>query len=70
MLIHAARGEVDNKTPEYLAAARGPAEEWEVPEGGHTAGIRTMPAEYARRVVDFLDRSLLGERPTPRRRPA
>ena len=50
MLIHAAQGEVDNKTPEYLAAARGPAEHWEMPEGGHTAGIRTMPQEYARRV--------------------
>lgn len=65
MLIHARRGEVDRKTPAYLAAARGPAEDWEVPRGGHTAGIRTMPAEYERRVVGFLDRSL-----TPRRRPA
>jgi hypothetical protein len=59
MLIHAAKGEVDNKTPEYLAAARGPAEHWEVPSGGHTAGINTMPKEYARRVLDFFDRSLL-----------
>ena len=58
MLIHAAKGEVDNKTPEYLAAARGPAEHWQVPKGGHTAGIRTMPQEYARRVLDFFDRSL------------
>jgi fermentation-respiration switch protein FrsA (DUF1100 family) len=58
MLIHAAEGEVDDKTPEYLAAARGPAEEWEVPRGGHTAGIDTMPKEYARRVLDFFDRSL------------
>jgi fermentation-respiration switch protein FrsA (DUF1100 family) len=58
MLIHAAKGEVDNKTPEYLAAARGPVEDWEVPKGGHTAGIRTMPEEYARRVLDFFDRSL------------
>jgi hypothetical protein len=70
MLIHAAHGEVDRKTPEYLAAARGPAEHWAVPRGGHTAGIRTMPAEYARRVVGFFDRSLLGERSTPRRPPA
>jgi uncharacterized protein len=58
MLIHAAKGEVDNKTPEYLAAARGPVEDWEVPKGGHTAGVRTMPEEYARRVLDFFDRSL------------
>jgi dienelactone hydrolase len=58
MLIHAARGEVGNKTPEYLAAARGPAHEWTVPKGGHTAGIRTMPREYERRVVGFFDRAL------------
>jgi uncharacterized protein len=58
MLIHAEHGEVDNKTPEYLAAARGPAEEWTVPRGGHTAGIRTMPEEYARRVLAFFDRTL------------
>lgn len=58
MLIHAAKDEVDNKTPEYLAAARGPVEDWEVPEGGHTAGIKTMPEEYAHRVLDFFDRAL------------
>ena len=58
LLIHAARGEVDAKTPEYLAAARGPAEDWEVPRGGHTAGIDTMPREYAQRVLAFLDGSL------------
>ena len=58
MLIHAAHDEVDDKTPEYLAAARGPAEQWTVPRGGHTAGIRTMPREYARRVLDFFDRRL------------
>jgi uncharacterized protein len=54
LLIHAAHGEVDAKTPEYLAAARGPIEDWEVPRGGHTAGIDTMPREYARRVLAFL----------------
>jgi uncharacterized protein len=58
LLIHAAHHEVDDKTPEYLAAARGPAEDWEVPRGGHTAGIDTMPREYAQRVLAFLDRSL------------
>ena len=63
MLIHAANGEVDNKTPEYLAAARGPAYEWTVPKGGHTAGIRTMPREYERRVVGFFDRVLRAPRP-------
>ena len=63
MLIRAARNEVDNKTPEYLAAARGPAYEWTVPKGGHTAGIRTMPREYERRVVGFFDRALRARRP-------
>ena len=58
MLINAAAGEVDDKTPEYLAAARGPAVHWTVPKGGHTAGIRTMPGEYARRVLAFFDTSL------------
>jgi hypothetical protein len=58
MLIHAAKGEVDNKTPEYLAAATGPAEDWEVPKGGHTQGIHTMPEEYGRRVAGFFDRTL------------
>lgn len=62
MLIHASRGEVGNKTPEYLAAARGPAYEWTVPKGGHTAGIRTMPREYERRVVGFFDRALPARR--------
>jgi len=60
-LIHAARGEVDAKTPEYLASARGPVTEWEVPKGGHTDGIDVMPEEYERRVVGFFD-SALGER--------
>jgi len=58
MLIHAAKGEVDRKTPEYLAAAHGPVEQWEVPKGGHTKGIDTMPQEYARRVLGFFDRRL------------
>jgi hypothetical protein len=58
MVIHARRGEVDDKSAEYMAAARGPVTEWEVPRGGHTAGIRTMPDEYARRVLGFLERSL------------
>jgi pimeloyl-ACP methyl ester carboxylesterase len=58
LLIHAAQGEVDDKTPEYLAAARGPVEQWEVPRGGHTAGIDTMPDEYAHRTLDFLGRWL------------
>jgi uncharacterized protein len=57
-LINAAHGEVDDKTPEYLAAARGPVRHWEVPKGNHTDGIEVMPEEYERRVVGFFDETL------------
>jgi pimeloyl-ACP methyl ester carboxylesterase len=37
---------------------------WELPDAGHTAGLRTHPAEYERRTTAFLDRALgLGETP-------
>jgi fermentation-respiration switch protein FrsA (DUF1100 family) len=44
----------------FYAAARGPKQIWEVPNGQHIAGITTAPAEYERRVVGFFDRTLLG----------
>ena len=59
-IINAAHGEVDDKTPEYVAAAKGPVTHWEVPEGRHTDGIDVMPAEYERRVVGFFDAALRG----------
>lgn len=31
---------------------------WELPEAGHTGGLRAGPAEYERRVTAFLDRAL------------
>jgi len=31
---------------------------WELPDTGHTAGLRTHPAAYERRTVGFLDRAL------------
>jgi pimeloyl-ACP methyl ester carboxylesterase len=31
---------------------------WERPEAGHTAGLKTHPAEYERRTVGFLDEAL------------
>jgi len=31
---------------------------WEIADAGHTAGIRTHPAEYERRTTTFLDRAL------------
>jgi dienelactone hydrolase len=59
-LINALHNEVDHKAPEYFAAAKEPKQQWLVPKGGHTGGITAMPEEYERRVVGFLDRSLLG----------
>jgi fermentation-respiration switch protein FrsA (DUF1100 family) len=44
----------------FYAAAGEPKEIWEVPEAQHVGGITTRPAEYERRVVGFLDRTLLG----------
>jgi dienelactone hydrolase len=58
-LINAAHNEVDQKAPEYFAAAREPKQQWLVPRGGHTGGISATPREYERRVVGFFDRSLL-----------
>jgi pimeloyl-ACP methyl ester carboxylesterase len=31
---------------------------WELPDAGHTAGLRERPAEYERRTTGFLDRAL------------
>ena len=31
---------------------------WELPDAGHTGGLRTHPAEYERRTTAFLDRAL------------
>jgi uncharacterized protein len=58
-LINALHNDVDNKAPEYFAAAREPKEQWLVPKGGHVGGISAMPGEYERRVVGFLDRALI-----------
>ncbi len=39
--------------------AGGPTVElWELPDTGHTAGLRTRPDEYERRTTTFLDRAL------------
>ena len=40
------------------AAAPDSVELWIVPDTGHTDGIKTHPAEWADRVIAFLDRSL------------
>ena len=57
-LINALHNEVDHKAPEYFAAAGEPKQRWLVPKGGHVGGFAAMPAEYERRVISFLDRSL------------
>ena len=50
-------GEID-LNPIFYAAAREPKAIWEVPNAGHTGGIRAQPAEYERRVVGFFDSAL------------
>jgi pimeloyl-ACP methyl ester carboxylesterase len=52
-------------TPDEIPANRvyrdagGPTTQlWELPDSGHTAGLRTHPAEYERRTTAFLDRAL------------
>jgi hypothetical protein len=57
-LIHAGADDAGHRTPDYFRAAGEPKQIWEA-QGGHTDGIVAQPAEYERRVVAFLDRSLL-----------
>jgi pimeloyl-ACP methyl ester carboxylesterase len=42
----------------YAEAAGSSAQVWEIPEAGHTGGLRARPAEYERRVIAFLDGAL------------
>jgi hypothetical protein len=42
----------------YADAAGSNAQVWEIPEAGHTGGLRARPVEYERRVIDFLDGAL------------
>jgi hypothetical protein len=50
----------------FYGAAHEPKEVWEVAQGQHIAGITTRPKAYERRIIEFLDRSLLdGPRPRP-----
>lgn len=43
----------------YARAAREPVELWDLPSVDHTAGLRQVPSEYERRVLDHFDRALL-----------
>ena len=58
-------GEEDVRQPQFYAAAGEPKQIWRVSGSDHTGGLEARPAEYERRVVDFLDRSLL-DTPTER----
>jgi hypothetical protein len=42
----------------YRDAGGENVELWELPDTGHTAGLREHPAAYERRTVGFLDRAL------------
>ncbi|HEX5925216.1 MAG TPA: alpha/beta fold hydrolase [Baekduia sp.] len=42
----------------YREAGGSTVELWELPDTGHTAGLRKHPAAYERRTVGFLDRAL------------
>jgi hypothetical protein len=42
----------------YREAGGATVQLWELPDTGHTAGLRTHPAAYERRTVGFLDRAL------------
>jgi len=55
---HGQGGTETEPNKRYYAAARGPKQLWEVPNGQHIAGITTEPAEYERRVIGFFDREL------------
>jgi hypothetical protein len=54
-------GGEDVRQPQYFAAAGEPKALWQVPGAEHTGGIDARPAEYERRVVDFLDAALLAD---------
>jgi len=56
-------GSEEQPNKDFYAAARGPKQIWEVPNGQHIAGITTEPAEYERRIVGFFDRHLRKETP-------
>ena len=54
-------GEEDVRQPAFYAAAGEPKAMWRVPGSSHTGGIEARPAEYERRVVEFLDGALLAD---------
>jgi pimeloyl-ACP methyl ester carboxylesterase len=59
LLIAGGAVEEEVLTNRRYRAEGGPSvRQWTVPGAGHTAGLRTHPAEYERRTTAFLDRAL------------
>jgi pimeloyl-ACP methyl ester carboxylesterase len=59
LLIGAGGEKTEIPVTRAYAEAVGPtAQTWEIPEAGHTGGLRARPAEYERRVIGFLDEAL------------
>ena len=52
-------GEEDIRQPQFYAADGEPKQIRRVPGSDYTGGLEAQPAEYERRVIEFLDRSLL-----------
>jgi hypothetical protein len=52
------RGEEIPVTRMYAKAAGTNAQVYEIPDAGHTGGLRVRPDEYEQRVIGFLDEAL------------
>jgi uncharacterized protein len=59
LLIASTAGGTEIPTNRVYRDLGGPTVQlWEIPEAGHTGGIKKRPAEYERRTTAFLDRAL------------
>jgi uncharacterized protein len=59
LLVAGAPGAGEIDVARMYRRAGGPSVElWELPDTGHTGGLRTHPREYEQRTVGFLDRAL------------
>jgi hypothetical protein len=59
LLIASTAGGTEIPTNRVYRDRGGPTVQlWEIPEAGHTGGLKKRPAEYERRTTAFLDRAL------------
>ncbi len=58
LLISAGRGTEARANEEYKRRGGSTTELWNLPDASHAAALRTDPAGYERRVIEFLDRAL------------